>query len=91
MQVPTSLLAMVDSSIGGKTAIDTHAGKNLIGSFWQPQRIYIDLHFLNSLPSREFINGLAEVIKVYARLATHRQLPSGTRLNLHCLRIIQKS
>jgi pentafunctional AROM polypeptide len=64
VQVPTSLLAMVDSSIGGKTAIDTPAGKNLIGAFWQPQRIYIDLNFLNSLPAREFINGFAEVIKV---------------------------
>ena len=64
VQVPTSLLAMVDSSIGGKTAIDTPAGKNLIGAFWQPQRIYIDLEFLNTLPTREFINGLAEVIKV---------------------------
>ena len=64
VQVPTSLLAMVDSSIGGKTAIDTPAGKNLIGAFWQPQRIYIDLKFLNSLPAREFSNGLAEVIKV---------------------------
>lgn len=64
VQVPTSLLAMVDSSIGGKTAIDTTAGKNLIGAFWQPQRIYIDLEFLNTLPTREFINGMAEVIKV---------------------------
>lgn len=64
VQVPTSLLAMVDSSIGGKTAIDTPAGKNLIGAFWQPTRIYIDLNFLNSLPTREFINGMAEVIKV---------------------------
>ncbi len=65
VQVPTSLLAMVDSSIGGKTAIDTPAGKNLIGAFWQPARIYVDLQFLNSLPTREFINGLAEVIKVF--------------------------
>lgn len=64
VQVPTSLLAMVDSSIGGKTAIDTPAGKNLIGAFWQPAKIYIDLDFLNSLPAREFINGMAEVIKV---------------------------
>ena len=66
VQVPTSLLAMVDSSIGGKTAIDTPAGKNLVGAFWQPSKIYIDLDFLNSLPIREFINGLAEVIKVCA-------------------------
>ncbi len=64
VQVPTSLLAMVDSSIGGKTAIDTPAGKNLIGAFWQPSKIYIDLNFLNSLPTREFINGMAEVVKV---------------------------
>ena len=64
VQVPTTLLAMVDSSIGGKTAIDTEAGKNLIGSFWQPERIYIDLQFLNTLPTREFINGFAEVVKV---------------------------
>lgn len=64
VQVPTTLLAMVDSSIGGKTAIDTPAGKNLIGAFWQPTKIYIDLQFLNSLPVRELINGMAEVIKV---------------------------
>ncbi|KAI1780571.1 Pentafunctional AroM protein [Hypoxylon cercidicola] len=66
VQVPTSLLAMVDSSIGGKTAIDTPMGKNLVGSFWQPQRIYIDLVFLETLPVREFINGMAEVVKTAA-------------------------
>ena len=66
VQVPTTLLAMVDSSIGGKTAIDTPLGKNLIGAFWQPQRVYIDLHFLGSLPTREFINGMAEVVKTAA-------------------------
>ena len=64
VQVPTTLLAMVDSSIGGKTAIDTPFGKNLVGAFWQPKRIYIDLMFLETLPRREFINGMAEVIKV---------------------------
>lgn len=64
VQVPTTLLAMVDSSIGGKTAIDTPNGKNLIGAIWQPQRIYLDMEFLNTLPEREFINGMAEVIKV---------------------------
>jgi pentafunctional AROM polypeptide len=66
VQVPTTLLAMVDSSIGGKTAIDTPMGKNLIGSFWQPRRIYVDLAFLESLPAREFINGMAEVVKTAA-------------------------
>ena len=64
VQVPTTLLAMVDSSIGGKTAIDVPEGKNLIGAFHQPERIYIDLEFLNSLPERECINGMAEIIKV---------------------------
>ncbi|KAI4145578.1 MAG: hypothetical protein LQ340_006228 [Diploschistes diacapsis] len=64
VQVPTTLLAMVDSSIGGKTAIDTPEGKNLIGSFHQPTRIYMDLSFLQTLPEREFINGMAEVVKV---------------------------
>lgn len=64
VQVPTTLLSMVDSSIGGKTAIDTPAGKNLVGAFWQPERIYIDLQFLESLPKREIINGMAEVVKV---------------------------
>ncbi|KAI6086586.1 Pentafunctional AroM protein [Hypoxylon rubiginosum] len=66
VQVPTTLLAMVDSSIGGKTAIDTPMGKNLVGSFWQPRRIYIDLAFLETLPVREFINGMAEVVKTAA-------------------------
>lgn len=66
VQVPTTLLAMVDSSIGGKTAIDTPLGKNLIGAFWQPQRIYIDLQFLETLPKREVINGMAEVVKTAA-------------------------
>ncbi|KAJ1930229.1 3-dehydroquinate dehydratase (3-dehydroquinase) [Tieghemiomyces parasiticus] len=63
VQIPTSLLAMVDSSIGGKTAIDTPHGKNLIGAFWQPHRVFIDLAFLATLPEREFYNGMAEVIK----------------------------
>lgn len=66
VQVPTSLLAMVDSAIGGKTAIDTLHGKNLIGAFHQPEYIFEDLSFLNTLPNREFINGMAEVIKTAA-------------------------
>ncbi|CAG8573350.1 540_t:CDS:2 [Ambispora leptoticha] len=66
VQIPTTLLAMVDSSIGGKTAIDLTYGKNLIGAFWQPKKIYIDLCFLKTLPEREFIAGMAEVIKTAA-------------------------
>lgn len=63
IQVPTSLLAMVDSSIGGKTAVDTPLGKNFIGAFWQPQFVLVDVKWLETLPRREFINGMAEVIK----------------------------
>ncbi|KAM0718731.1 hypothetical protein Q7P37_005802 [Cladosporium fusiforme] len=66
VQIPTSLLAMVDSSIGGKTAIDVPMGKNLIGSFWQPERIYIDLAFLETLDKRQVCNGMAEVVKTAA-------------------------
>ncbi|KAF2671346.1 Shikimate dehydrogenase [Microthyrium microscopicum] len=66
VQIPTSLLAMVDSSVGGKTAIDVPAGKNLVGAFWQPERIYMDLQFLDTLPARQFINGMAEVVKTAA-------------------------
>ena len=62
-QVPTTLLAMVDSSIGGKTGIDNKWGKNLIGSFYLPKKILCDINFLNTLKEEEFINGLAEVIK----------------------------
>lgn len=63
VQIPTSLLAMVDSSIGGKTAVDTPLGKNFIGAFWQPQFVFVDIKWLETLPKREFINGIAEVIK----------------------------
>ncbi|MBQ7256328.1 MAG: 3-dehydroquinate synthase [Abditibacteriota bacterium] len=63
IQIPTTLLAMTDSSIGGKTGIDTEQGKNLIGSFWQPKSVYINPTFLKTLPEKEYRNGMAEVIK----------------------------
>jgi 3-dehydroquinate synthase len=63
MQVPTTLLAMVDSSVGGKTGINLSAGKNLVGAFHHPRGVYIGLDFLTTLPSREFAAGMAEVIK----------------------------
>jgi len=63
VQVPTTLLAMVDSSVGGKTGIDTPAGKNLVGAFHQPVRVLIDVLALGSLPAAELTSGLAEVIK----------------------------
>ena len=63
IQVPTTLLAMVDSSVGGKTAIDLPAGKNLIGAFYQPRLVVCDLNTLNTLPESVFCDGCAEVIK----------------------------
>lgn len=66
VQIPTTLLAMVDSSIGGKTAIDVPSGKNLVGAFWQPSLNFIELRFLETLPRREFLNGMAEVVKTAA-------------------------
>jgi 3-dehydroquinate synthase len=62
-QVPTTLLAMVDSSIGGKTGINIDAGKNLVGAFYHPQEVIIDTTLLKTLPTREFSAGMAEVIK----------------------------
>lgn len=63
IQVPTSLLAMVDSSIGGKVAVDLPQGKNLVGAFYQPDAVYTDSALLDSLSDRQFSNGMAELLK----------------------------
>jgi len=63
IQVPTTLMAQVDSSLGGKTGIDLREGKNLMGTFSQPQAVFIDLRFLETLPEEEFTHGLSEVVK----------------------------
>ncbi|HUH66999.1 MAG TPA: 3-dehydroquinate synthase [Syntrophales bacterium] len=62
-QIPTTLLAQVDSSIGGKTAIDLPQGKNLVGTFYQPKGVYIDIKFLDTLPGEAMKSGLAEIVK----------------------------
>ncbi|MBM4136026.1 MAG: 3-dehydroquinate synthase [Nitrospira sp.] len=63
IQVPTTLLAQVDSSVGGKTGVNHKLGKNMIGTFWQPRLVWVDTETLKTLPQRELLAGLAEVIK----------------------------
>ena len=63
IQVPTTLLAMVDSSVGGKTGVNHALGKNMIGAFYQPRKVLMDLSVLSTLPREEFLAGMAEVIK----------------------------
>ena len=63
IQMPTTLLSQVDSSVGGKTGVNHALGKNMIGAFWQPRAVIIDIDTLSTLPSRELSSGLAEVIK----------------------------
>lgn len=63
LEVPTTLLSQVDSSIGGKVGVDTEFGKNLVGAFWHPKKVYIDPNFLLTLPNSEVLNGLGEILK----------------------------
>ncbi|MCK9453640.1 3-dehydroquinate synthase [Sulfurimonas sp.] len=64
IQIPTTLLSQVDASVGGKTGMNNKYGKNLVGAFHQPRAVYIDPHFLTTLPSREFSAGVAEIVKM---------------------------
>ena len=63
IQVPTTLLAMLDSSVGGKTGIDLSCGKNLVGAFWQPAAVIADTDLLSTLPARELTGGRGEAVK----------------------------
>jgi 3-dehydroquinate synthase len=64
IQIPTTLLSQVDASVGGKTGINNSYGKNLIGAFYQPKAVHIDPYFLQTLPEREFVAGVAEIVKM---------------------------
>lgn len=88
LQVPTTVLAMVDSSVGGKTGIDHALGKNLIGAFWQPSAVVVDVAHTSTLPPRELRAGLAEIVKIavthdaalFAKLERHAEaLEAGDR------------
>ncbi len=63
IQLPTSLISQVDSSIGGKTGVDFHAFKNMVGAFYMPKLVYMNINTLSSLPEREYLSGMGEVIK----------------------------
>ncbi len=96
IQVPTTLVAQVDSSVGGKTGVDHRLGKNLIGAFYQPRAVLIDPHTLETLPVREWMAGLAEVIK-YGVIADEpffayleRHMPSLLKLDKTSVRHIIK-
>jgi 3-dehydroquinate synthase len=88
VQVPTTLLAMVDSSVGGKTGINLKAGKNLVGAFHQPKGVFIDTDLLATLPPREFAAGMAEIVKygllgdpeLFAQLERQPLTPGDPRL-----------
>ena len=98
VQMPTSLVAQVDSSVGGKTGVDHRLGKNLIGAFHQPKAVWIDPILLGTLPKREWVAGLAEVIK-YGIIADkaffaylERAMPSLLKLDSHAvMQIVKRS
>ena len=83
IQIPTTLLAMVDSSVGGKTGVNLKAGKNLVGAFHQPKAVFIDIARLDTLPVRQFSAGMAEIIKagLLAKISLFEELEALPRLN----------
>lgn len=94
IQIPTTLLAMVDSSIGGKTGINTRYGKNLMGAFYQPKIVVADIDYLKKLPHKHLINGLIEAIKMFLTndkksfLYAEKNLDSLLAKNETCLKNI---
>jgi 3-dehydroquinate synthase len=85
VQCPTTLLAMVDASIGGKTGVDLPEGKNLVGAFWQPKLVWMDLDTLATLPDRQWRTGIAEIIK-YGMIADQQIFDQLEKCDLAHLR-----
>ena len=89
VQIPTTLLAMTDSSIGGKTGVDFRSYKNMVGAFHQPSAVYMNFSLLSTLPEREYLSGMGELIKhAYIRdirllLALHRETKYVRRIFLY--------
>ncbi len=90
LQIPTTLLAMIDSSVGGKTAVNSSFGKNLIGTFYQPSGVLIDVDSLRTLPTRELTAGFCEAIKQGAISGDLLLGETGSFLEKHALRNIRK-
>jgi len=95
IQVPTTMLAMLDSSVGGKTGIDTAYGKNMIGAFWQPRQVIIDVDYLRTLPVPQIDAGLLEAVKMFitmepSSLALARRY-HATRRWQEALRVIRQA
>ena len=82
IQIPTTLLSAVDSSVGGKTAIDLNAGKNLVGAFWQPDMVVCDVDVIKNLPEQVFNEGMSEVIKC----SLIRKMPINEWIDNDCLK-----
>ena len=93
IQVPTTLLSAVDSSVGGKTAIDLVEAKNIIGTFYQPKAVYININFLETLDKRQFLSGMGEVLKyAFIEESCHYENPLYLFefLTLGCEKIMEK-
>lgn len=93
IQVPTTLLSAVDSSVGGKTAIDLSDAKNIIGTFYHPKAVFININFLNTLDKRQFLSGLGEVLKyafIEGNCGYETELYLFEFLTLGCEKILQK-
>ena len=93
IQVPTTLLSMVDSSVGGKTAIDLPEAKNILGAFYQPKVVYINLNFLKTLDERQYKSGLGEILKyafIEANCSLDEPLYIMEFLNANVNRILQR-